>query len=410
MMRRIGKISAVGAIALMLAGGSLSASARNQGVPNAKPDQNRRPLNYPVLFPYPTNTNGYEEFVQAVDLIMDSSTSESLNSDPKPKLTIKRRVLDDPAVAKALQLIRVGLNKPIFSPRTNIDESTRFTELAYFRQLGRLLVAEQYIAFADGHVDAAIDSLRVGLAFGNSVQTDCLINGLVGVAIEKMALNEFIRHLDQLSIYHCDDVRRLVEDFLSIENPVTRLMALEKVNALKILDAKRSQPNGLLDWLGTMVGSDEAGNPDADLLAVQDYLKTNPSDVSALIDDARDRINDLYNQVLPNIGLPAAQRKPFATNNTSAPDAAIARLIMPNTQLILERYAADRDQLRMVGIHALIHRYRWDHDALPNSLKELRAPKLLTDASTGDEVVYTRAGDGYSLSILKPASRTETGR
>lgn len=408
-MRKARTISVVGGMALMLVCGLIPARAWSQDVSNATAVQKQRPLNFPILFPQPPHNNGYEEFVLAADLIVNNARSESLNADPKPTLALKRRVLDDPGVTEALRLVRVGVNKPVFSPRTNIDETTRFTEITYFRQLGRLLVAEQYVAFADGRVDAAINSLRAGLAFGYCVQTDCLVNGMVGVAIEKMVLNEFSQHLDQLSMYHCDEVRRLVEDFLSVESPAARLLALERDNALKVLEAKRANPDGLLEWVGTKGGYDDDGNPNADVLAVQANLKSNPSDVSAMIDDARDRVNALYDQVLSNMRLPAAQRKPFATDKAGSPGAVLARLIIQDPQLILDTYASDQDQLRLIGIHALIHRYRWDHAALPNSLTELRAPNLMKDAFTGAEVVYTRDGDHYTLAMRKPAKRTVSG-
>ncbi|MCW3055757.1 MAG: hypothetical protein JWN14_4927, partial [Chthonomonadales bacterium] len=359
-VRKTRTISVVAGMALMAACALIPVHAWSQGVTDADTVQKLRPLNFPKLFPQPTHNNGYEEFVLAADLIINNAKREALDAELSPTLALRRRVLDDPEVTEALRLLRVGLTKPIFSPRTTIDETARFTELIYFRSLGRLLVAEQYVAFADGRVDAAINSLRTGLAFGYRVQTDCLTNGIFGVGIQKMVLTEFSKHLDQLSVYHCNDVRRLVEDFLGVESPVARLLALERDNALRVLEAKRSHPDGLLEWLQGKGGYDDDGNPDADTLAMQNLLKNSPSGMSAVIDDAQKRVNDLYDQVLSNTRLPSAQRKPFATDKANSPGAALARLILQDPQGILDRYATDEDQLHLIGVHALIHRYRWD--------------------------------------------------
>jgi len=396
-------------MALMLACGIVPKLAWSQDASDANIVQKRRPLSFPTLFPQPTHNNGYEEFVLAADLIVNNAKREAFESDLNPTLALKRQVLEDPEVKEALRLVRAGLNKPVFSPRTTIDESARFTELIYFRSLGRLLAAEQYVAFADGRVDAAINSLRVGLAFGYRVQTDCFTNGIFGVGLQKRVLTEFSKHLDQLSVYQCNEVRRLVEDFLSVESPAARLLALERDNALKVLEAKRAHPDGLLEWLQGFGGFDDDGNPDADTLAIQNLLKNSPAGVSAVLDDARNRVHDLYDQVLSNMRLPLAQRKPFATDKANSPGAAIARLLLQDPQFILDQYATDEEQLHLIGVHALIHRYRWDHAALPNALAELRAPNLMKDANTGAEVVYTRDGDRYTLTVQKPAGGPKSG-
>jgi hypothetical protein len=282
-------------------------------------------------------------------------------------------------------------------------------EVASLRHLARLLAVQQYVAFADGRVDAAIECMRTGLAFGYYVQTDSLITGLFGVAIQKMTLNEFSTHLDQLSIYQCIEVRRIIEDFLGAENPVARLMAIEKDYVLRILEAKRSHPEELVAWMNSMAASDD-GTPDANTAAVEARLKSNPADINALIDDAERRIDAFYDQAVQNMRLPAAQRKPAALDKTDSPGAALARVACVDPQPILDRYAAEEEQLHLIGVHVLIHRYRWDHNALPNSLTELHAPDMVKDLFTGSEVVYVREGDRYTLANQEPPKPVVAGK
>lgn len=396
-------------LALMLASGATPAQTGGQdafgtaGLPAAKP-----PI-YPKLFPNPTNNNGYEEWVQAADLIRNNAKVKEWDTQPDATLALKRRVLADPAVAQALLLVRMGLHKPVYSPRTNLDENSLFPELAPFRQLARLLCAEQYVQFANGRVDAAIDSLRVGLAFGYRVQTDTVLSGLVGVAIHSMVIKEFSRHLDQLSVYQCDDVRRLVEDFLGGESPAAHLLALEKGYTLKMLEARRSDSAGLAALLQT-VGVEDTDRADPDSATVTAYLKNHPADVNALIDDAENRVNAMYDQTLLNMRLPPTQRKSLARDTTESPGAALFRAVSIDPQSILDKYTRDQSQLRLLGVHALIHRYRWDHNVLPNGLAELHAPGWIKDAFEGTVIVYQRDGDRYTLASQPPAKGSKAGQ
>lgn len=359
------------------------------------------PPNFPTLFPNPTNNNGYEEWVRAADLIQNNAKVYALDNDPSPTLAAKRRVLGYPDVVQALLLLRTGANKPVYSPRTTMVENTPMSELAGFRRLARLLKFEAYVAFADGRVDAAIGCLRVGLTFGYRVQTDSLIGGLVGVVIDSIILKEFSQHLDQLSVHQCDDVRRIVEDFLAAESPAAHMLEMEKSYVLQMLEAHRSDTDSLAALFKNL-GMEDQHDADNDVAVVRAQLASHPSALNALIEDARARVSARYDHALRNWRLPAAQRRPFVPDKTDSPGAALCRMLTADPDLILSKYTRERSQLRVLGVHAAIHRYRWDHNALPNGLAELHIPKLVKDAFAGSEVVYKQDGDHYTLILQEP--------
>ena len=367
-----------------------------------------RPPSFANLFPKPTNNNGYEEWVQAADLIQNNPDVEAA-TQPDATLTFKRRLLAQPPVAQALALLREGLKKPVTSPRTEIELETLFPELPSFQQLARLLRTEEYVEFADGRVDTAIDSLRVGLAFGYRIQTDTLISGLVGLSVDTQVLVEFARHLDQLSVYQCNQVERLVQDFLGAQNPAVHLLALEKSYGLKMLEARRADPNALLTLLDIF---DLKKHPEdtEDVQNVQHALITQPQTMNTLLDDAEARISALYDQALLNLSLPLAQRKSLVRDTSNAPGAALCRLMAVDAQRIQDVYAGDQAKLRLLGVHVLIHRYRWEHNALPGSLADLHAAELVKDPFTGDLIVYQRDGERYSLYSQGPFLRDDTGK
>lgn len=144
-------------------------------------------------------------------------------------------------------------------------------------------------------------------------------------------------------------------------------------------------------------GGDDAQKEDADAALLRTHLMSHPSDVNAIIDDAESRVSALFDQTLLNMRLPAAQRQPIAIDKASSPSAALFRAMTANPQQILDKYSRDQTQLRLIGVRALIHRYRWNHNMLPSGLAELHAPNLVKDSFAGSEIVYTRNGDHYSL-------------
>ena len=371
-------------------------------VPEIKP-----PL-FSRVFKNATNQNGYEEWVQAADLIQNNADVDTATL-PEATLTFKRRVLADPSVVQALRLLRVGLTKPVASPRPDYDEDTLLPELSSFRKLARLLRTQLYVDFADGRVSSAIETLRVGLAFGYRIQIDTVLNGLVGVAMDAILLKEFASHFDQLSANQCDQVMRVVVDFLNLENPAAHLLTLEKGYELKALEARRSNADGVLTYLAKLPPQDDPAEK-ADRQMIKDYLTSQPQDVNTLIDDAKLRISALYDQALGDLSLPLAQRKSREKDKTNSPGASLFRLFAPDTTQILDKYSNDQAKLRLLGVHVLICRYRWEHNALPSTLAVLHADNLMEDPFTGDQIVYQRTGDRYTLYSQGPFKRDDTGQ
>lgn len=123
------QIVASGRLALLLAIGLPAVAAQGQEVVGALAAPEVKPPLFPLLFPHPTHNNGYEEWVQAVDLIRSNASMEALFAAAEPTLAMKRRVLSDPAVEQALLLVRAGLRKPVYSPRATVEENTTFPEL-----------------------------------------------------------------------------------------------------------------------------------------------------------------------------------------------------------------------------------------------------------------------------------------
>ncbi len=78
-------------VALLSAGAAL-AQARGPQVSGAPHLPNVKPPSFASLFPNPTHNNGYEEWVQAADLIQNNANVEALIVQPDATLSFKRHV------------------------------------------------------------------------------------------------------------------------------------------------------------------------------------------------------------------------------------------------------------------------------------------------------------------------------
>lgn len=401
-------------LALTLASSVILAQTGDQRASDIKTVSETPPSLFSRLFQRPANNNGYEEWVQAADLIRNNPTVDAVTT-PSASLASMRHLLAEPSVRQALLLMRQGLEKPIRSPRQYVDETTLFPELMLFRQLARLLSLQMHVDFVDGRMDAAVADLRTGLGFGYYIQTDTLISGLVGIAIDAIVLDAFAPHIDRLSANQCSQVVQFVQEGLHSECPAGRLLTLERSYERRSLEARRSNADGMLALLDAVTGgegSGTGGNPEetAALQSLQDRLIDHPQDLNAIIDEAEARIDALYNQAMLDLQLPITQRKPLLRDKTSSPGYWLFRTITPSLQPVLDKYDTAQEKLRLLGVHALIHRYRLMYKALPNTLAELRAADLVKDPFTGAPIVYQHHGGRYTLYSQGPLKLDENGQ
>ena len=186
-MIRIVKTPCLPLLRYLLLTGAIASALPACGQVQEKPRTN----NFEKLFTNPTGQNGYEEFVQAGDILLNAPAwqdyDKAMSAEQSLTLAMKRRVASDPMVRSAMETLRAGLKKPVRSPRAKLDDETLWPELATFRTLGRLASVVMYVELADGRISQALDTFSDVLKFGYVSQTDSLISGLVAVAIDTTA-------------------------------------------------------------------------------------------------------------------------------------------------------------------------------------------------------------------------------
>lgn len=345
------------------------------------------------LFPQPTGRNGYEEFVLAGDLAHRSALLSEAVRSATSTLLLKRRVLADPNARRALALLRQGLVKPIRSRHEGqpIDEETVFPELADFRQLAHLLAIEQYVLLADGKVGQAIASLRDGLRFGYAVQMDTILGGFSGIAVDAIVLVRFVDHLDQLSVGDCDRLLDVVTEWLGRPDPAIAIYATERDLALQRMVKYRMDGPKILDYLRQGFPEQNEEEDGKALLYIQqldDLLQSDPLTAAALIDQAKARVETHFNRLITNIRLPYWQCDEIEERRAGTLTDFIANSCAGSYAQTRIKFTQEQAYVQMLGVHASIHKYQWEHGRLPASLRELRSDLLARDPFTGQPFLY----------------------
>jgi hypothetical protein len=360
-----------------------------------------RPPSFPVLFPNPTGKNGYEEIILATDELrlfpeVDTVTQKGTT------LADKKRIISDARSQKALRLLRIGVQKPLALPQREMNFQTQLPELAGFRRLGRLLATDMYVQLANGQVNDAINELELGFKLAFVSKRGTMIHELVGNAINSIVLNRFAGQLNQMSARDCDRILKIVKDWLAIADPTAETLAGERDVVLKELANATQSPDRLEKFLtGTFAGGDEA--QEKQIEGIKQQVKSDPNLMRTILEDASKHLRSAYDHAIAQASLPPSQRD--AKEADIAPTsygAALAGFLLPAQNQFLAATAKGRVQLQILGVHAAILRYKWEHEELPASLDVLKIGELALDAFTGQPFEYKRDGDRYTLSSAGP--------
>lgn len=376
---------------------SPSASAQGAATP-ARPAP-PKPI-FGQVIPQITGENGYEELVLAADVLGASPLYEASQKNDQP-LAVKRAVLKDRHVTRALALLQVAVKKPVLSPRSKLSFSTALPEVQRFRDLARLLAIQQYVFLADGRVPEAIGNARLGLMFADVIQQDTLIQGLVGLACRRLAMLPLIDHLDQLSAKDCEAVYRLALQALNSPNPQDRIFAGDARWTREGLKdfGEELKKKGAPAFAQLFTADDENGRQ------VAQAFPNTPEEIDRTIAEAERHMTRYYEQIARELTRPPWQRAFPEPVVNGDPATMLASSLVPAFAKVDEAYTREMARLRMLACEVAIRRYRWEHDRLPSDLSGLRLGELAIDPFTGQPLVYGVKGRTFTLSSAGPPGR-----
>ncbi|HEV2471555.1 MAG TPA: hypothetical protein VGS41_02750 [Chthonomonadales bacterium] len=354
------------------------------------------------IFPHPTGSNGYEYLVRAGMMLSGNKTLLAAESGDAT-LTARQMALADPAVRKALRLLGQGLDMPVSSPRTEIDQNTRFPEYAGFRRLARTLAIRQYVLLADGKIDESIECMREGLQLGFDAQTEKIaIAGLVGIAIDFIVIRTIAVHLQQFSVADCRKLLETVQAWLEVKPPLQSMLMGERNQELMELHRARSN---LDDVLSDVADSGSPANQKAAAI-----LQANPVAAAAAVDQAINLVNAEFQYTFQSLLAPPWLRQPWAEPSDEGPEVALFDLVNLSLPRILDRYTVDRARLQLLACHAAIRKFQWEYNRLPDTLSELRLGDLATDPFSGKPFGYRQTGGAFELYSVGPVDAEHGGR
>jgi hypothetical protein len=364
------------------------------------------PSLFSQLFPEPTGKNGYEEIIRASERLRE-------NKAPYPgpsnnTLSVKRAYLADPASRVALSLVRLGMQKPVGI--VSSETSPLYMTFAPLRALARLFGFRVYVGFADGDGAAVVSDVLTFLRFVDVYKALGVVAGSTGGALEQVVLTPTIQLQDSWSERDSARMFDFARRRADAPDPSQAALVAERSIAQtlgKSLQTDSERLNAQFEYLAQ--SEDNKGVTTAAVYA--ERLRADAGVQARVWSELPDAINSYYDRAAKLLADPAKK----ITLETPAIEASrfheitlyLRRSLVLDVDPLVRQSINNRLSNRILGVHAAIRRYRWEHDRLPKTLDELRLPdNLVTDQFTGKPLVYEPepTGTRYKLGSSTPAT------
>jgi hypothetical protein len=370
----------------------------------------------------PDIRNGYEDYLRAVEMI-DTPIIKGLLGwyrgmepvVPEPEATPAQlqatkvtnevrtwtmvRVNRELAsrAAPALSVLRIGNSKQVYDPRQALTPETLYPELAPFKTLAKVVVADAYVKFADGNPGAGTQSLLDGLTFAHKISGSGMLPSLVGIASTSIVLAGFETHLGRLSVGDCKKIETVATGLLAEPNHMLRALRVERDSAGSVFDYAMANPRAAFQLSSGPPSTTE------DVLAI--LANVPASRRPALREQFLRTANQIFAQLEQRLKSPEREWLSIDDAITKLVDdikdpalKALVQLSTPVYGQALVASAKQRTQLRLLDLHARVLEYRWVHARLPAKLADAAGEMLAQDPLTGEPFQYElRAGNTYRL-------------
>lgn len=350
----------------------------------------------------------YADAVLAADMVRSCKPFMDLKDDST--LTQKRTAMNEPDMRHAFDLVRGWLAR-FTAPRTQYDPLAPAFGRTHggIRLLGQAFLIRQYVLMADGRISEAIDVTRDAIVMSRAWSGENLTSWLSAVAIvEKMTKALVDNHLEQLSVRDCERLRILAEDWEKAPSTLPSVMErgrLEHIATFEKLFA-RTNATDLRQQLQSVFDA----KPNARI--ADRIAQTDDQGLKQMLAGIEHYIDRMYRDVQVALDAPYWERAPDARIEVDRDDAggAIGAVMVGPYNGVINRGTRLKATMRMLGCHAAIRRYRWEHMKLPGTLKELKLGRMAIDPFSGQEFLYkTAGGTHYALESVGPWARDDTG-
>ncbi len=366
----------------------------------------------------------FQDLVVAADLLRNSKAFQAAEANQSATLTQKRDALADKSVGDALRRLHDWLNKPVvLTKELDFADTSLFPVVGGAREVARALAMREYVQFADGRVGDAMDTTRDGLRLAYAVSGHSTLSWLVGNAVSAIVTFELARHFDQLSERDCDRLYQLAKEWLKTASPLPGVLERERKTALNELQ-KMSGKSGK-EIVGTYrqraAGGEEEPDDETKAQIAQVVALDAPA-IQQMIDRAVAQVNKSYAEATADLEKPYWKHHAPETPDKTSPKAesgpvfvealteTMTMALTTISETMMERQARITAQARLLGCHALIRRYKWEHNRWPGALADLNPGDLATDPYNGEPFVYKPSEASYVLESVGPLATDEDGK
>jgi len=356
-------------------------------------------LNIRKNFPDPTGRNGYEEYILACELYVDSGLRDAhvLLERHSPS-TQAEKALALQNFGRVVDLIEQGNRKGARDPRTIMTMETLFPEFTYLKSVVR--ASSQYAVLKLGQGDGreATRTLEAMLRMSKNLESGILISHLVAVACESICMKTIVDNRVRLSQRDALRLSRVLDELLTGDITLKSCMRSESMFTSQAMEALIPELRKVgSDALKGIVGlSDDAEAPvpsEDEKAEVTRFSKMSPDEREAY---AREAIG-IYQRHLETLASvldrPEAEWKTpeMATNNL------IAQVMTPVFSQAFASSARSRTLNRITSMALLLEAYRWDHNRYPIKLADAVGTDRLHDPLSNAEFHYASGTDSYDL-------------
>jgi len=388
-------------------------------------------------FPRPTGHNGYEEYVQAAEILSSAGIRDLLTWAPgRPRPAKDPDDPDDPGPSKeqlaiydrlnaltpleirresmlkcgrALDLISRGNSKPVFDPRGDFGPDTLFPEYPAFRNVSRLALQASAVYAADGRTDLATKALLDQIWFADNFGRSVIISSLIATACSSIAIVGFQDILPRLSQSDAVTIEKSIDALMAKPLAVRSVLRGELSFSVKGLDLLASEKGDLSGFFGF---GDDDNDDDKEAVAqgkamAKEFASLSPAARQKLIAGIKARQLARMNEMDRIFLKPEKDWIPEFESLGERDDAqpttlsdVIASMLTPVYSQYVLAAERQRTQLRLLKLYAQAIQYRWEYSAWPGKLDAI-------DPMNGLLYIYEVKEDG-TIRIASKGTK-ETG-
>jgi hypothetical protein len=348
------------------------------------PQQQTPPL-FPRLFPAPTGQNALEYYVRASDLAdqFGQRMVDALDLQQSNKSMLQWEEQLSSKGPEIVVLVKRGNQLPFTYP----DSELAVKAMAGIKNLAKVLFGYARVQFAHGQPNQAVDALLTAMEMADVLDDDGpAISLMVGNVVDSIALAAFHDNYTQTPLRAAEDILQRIR----LRSPEA-FVARWREEVVAIDKDLRDPTHAWASSAGIREGMANLGS---------ERMSTIQSRWSAAVGGATAGLEEVF--AMPESRWILEKNRLDPTK--LAPDETVAGFFSSiGPERMIEVAVLNRTRRRLLRLHALIAKKRWETGRLPESLEALPTDAIF-DPAAGVGFVYKRFNTA-TYDLYSPGNR-----